>query len=463
MTVDGVAMTLLSPLENNEARFAVNGILDKSSDNLELYFNEGLPQGYKSVIEEATLELSPQVFKVTPNTGSAGGTKITLSTAAIGTETDLTGAIVQAEIESTWTKICNDLTLEQYGTLTCTTTAMKVSDRKVRIAFSDGNTSECVNDDASLCIFKQESSANTPVVTKATVSGNPPNMMRFEGTGFTTQVPVSSTPLAYYRGVEAGRNPAASTYTDTVIEVAFPKGVPVALTADSVNPTLVFEDGTAAYTAELDNFVFEYASPVLAITEVPSELKCSFAGGCDYVITAPGLTGALQGTEDSSIEVCGNTCTFDAEKSSAAQATCTLEPLVTKYSVDTYKLAKPAVLKGTWEGSAGQAQLKRLNDGINVIDSKESGNSCEFKFVNAREGYMYSISEVRFFINGLSTNMPHVNNLKFQGSTDGSSWSDIWEVDSGIHKGWNSKNIDEVVKSFRFVGSQSGACRVGEV
>jgi hypothetical protein len=131
--------------------------------------------------------------------------------------------------------------------------------------------------------------------------------------------------------------------------------------------------------------------------------------------------------------------------------------------VDTYKLAKPAVLKGTWEGSAGQAQLARLNDGINVIDYEESGNSCEFKFVNAREGYMYSISEVRFFINGLSTNMPHVNNLKFQGSTDGSSWSDIWEVDSGIHKGWNSKNIDEVVKSFRFVGSQSGACRVGEV
>jgi hypothetical protein len=154
---------------------------------------------------------------------------------------------------------------------------------------------------------------------------------------------------------------------------------------------------------------------------------------------------------------------FDAEKSGAGQATCTLEPLVSKYSVDNYALAKPAVLKGTWEGSADQAQLDKLNDGINTIDYEVSGNSCSFQFQDAREGYMYAISEVRFFINGLDRNMPHVNNLDFEVTTDGSNWSNVWSVDSGIHKGWNSMNIDEVAKSFRFVGSQSGACKVGEI
>ena len=42
-------------------------------------------------------------------------------------------------------------------------------------------------------------------------------------------------------------------------------------------------------------------------------------------------------------------------------------------------------------------------------------------------------------------------------------WSDIWEVDSGVHKGWNHQEISALVKSFRFVGSQQGSCRVGQV
>jgi hypothetical protein len=314
---------------------------------------------------------------------------------------------------------------------------MTVPDSNIRVNSPTGSTPVCENDDATLCMFKQEPASMTPVVTKATVAGAPADMIRFEGAGFTTQVPSGMTAVAYYRGVKG----TATSTTDALVEVAFLDGVPVPLNADSVKPTLVFEDSTEAYTASFDgSFVFENA-PVLAITDIPTELTCSFAGGCDYTITAPGLAGALEGTEGSSIEVCGNTCMFDAEKSSALQATCTLEPLVSSYSVDNYALAKPAVLKGTWEGSADQAQLDKLNDGINTIDYEDSGNSCSFKFQDAREGYMYAISEVRFFINGLDKNMPHVNNLDFEVTTDGSNWSSVWSVDSGLHKGWNSENL----------------------
>jgi hypothetical protein len=94
MTVDGVAMTLLTPLTDTEARFAVNEILDSTSNKMELYFTEGLPKGYNTVIEGATLSLSAKVYKVTPNTGSAGGTKITISAAAIGTNTDVSQVTV---------------------------------------------------------------------------------------------------------------------------------------------------------------------------------------------------------------------------------------------------------------------------------------------------------------------------------------------------------------------------------
>ena len=94
MTVDGVAMTLLSPLTDSTARFAVDEILDSTSSKIELYFHEGLPKGYNTVIEGATLNLSPKVYKVTPNTGSAGGTKLTISAAAIGTNTDISSVTV---------------------------------------------------------------------------------------------------------------------------------------------------------------------------------------------------------------------------------------------------------------------------------------------------------------------------------------------------------------------------------
>jgi hypothetical protein len=87
--------------------------------------------------------------------------------------------------------------------------------------------------------------------------------------------------------------------------------------------------------------------------------------------------------------------------------------LVTRYSVATYGLAKPDILKGTWDEGSNAGQLENLNDGVLTIDYEDNSSQCFFKFQDARENYMYSISEVRFFINGLSKTMPHVDNLIF--------------------------------------------------
>jgi hypothetical protein len=223
---------------------------------------------------------------------------------------------------------------------------------------------------------------------------------------------------------------------------------------DEEVPKLVFaNDDGAEITAALDALFELVDAPVLAIDEVetPASVKCSFAG-CDYTLTAPGLGAILAGTEDSKIEVCGNPCVFDAEKSDGLLAVCNLPPMVTQYSVQEYGLAEPAVLKGAWvDGTGSEEELAKLNDGINTVDYQDSSNTCSFEFESAREGYMYAIKEVRFFINGFDSSMEHVNNLKFQGMQD-DDWVDIWQIDSGIHKGWNSMDIDHVVKTFRFVG-----------
>jgi hypothetical protein len=250
----------------------------------------------------------------------------------------------------------------------------------------------------------------TPVVTKATIYGNPTNKIKFEGSGFQSQVQTGSAAYGEYRGLEA----AALEYnSDREVIVEFESGVPVIVGNDSEMPRLLFKLGSEAVVAAYADTFAVSGSADLVLKELPSEMKCSFAGGCDYTIVSPGLKSSLSGIDNSSIEVCGNTCIFDAEQSDAGQSTCHLEPLVSRYSVETYELAKPEVLKGTWDEGSNDEQLEKLNDGVFTIDYEDSSSQCFFKFQDARENYMYSISEVRFFINGLSKTMPHVDNLIF--------------------------------------------------
>jgi len=54
----------------------------------------------------------------------------------------------------------------------------------------------------------------------------------------------------------------------------------------------------------------------------------------------------------------------------------------------------------------------------------------------------------------------------FQGSDDGVTFTDLWAIDKSVHEGWNSHDFEEEQPSYniyRFQGSVSGSCRIGEV
>ena len=38
---------------------------------------------------------------------------------------------------------------------------------------------------------------------------------------------------------------------------------------------------------------------------------------------------------------------------------------------------------------------------------------------------------------------PYVGSLVFQGSNDGSTFTDLWTIDAAVHEGWNSHDFDE--------------------
>ena len=54
----------------------------------------------------------------------------------------------------------------------------------------------------------------------------------------------------------------------------------------------------------------------------------------------------------------------------------------------------------------------------------------------------------------------------FQGSDDGVTFTDLWNIDKSVHEGWNSLDFEENQPSYniyRFQGSIAGSCRIGEV
>ena len=74
------------------------------------------------------------------------------------------------------------------------------------------------------------------------------------------------------------------------------------------------------------------------------------------------------------------------------------------------------------------------------------------------------LSEFRFFVTEIlgSTLSPNLEGLVFQGLVDG-SWEDLWTVDSTVHVGWNSVDLDDLlVKQFRIKGDNEDACAIGE-
>ena len=77
-----------------------------------------------------------------------------------------------------------------------------------------------------------------------------------------------------------------------------------------------------------------------------------------------GIAGALQSNSNNSIMVCGNNCELDLNSSTGSEAACTLPPLATIYSANTFDLVKPKEIDVTWTGTG--LDLSKLTDGINT-------------------------------------------------------------------------------------------------
>jgi hypothetical protein len=62
-----------------------------------------------------------------------------------------------------------------------------------------------------------------------------------------------------------------------------------------------------------------------------------------------------------------------------------------------------------------------------------------------KEGYVGSLEQAKYFINYIDTAKrdQYENNLVFEGSIDGETYTEIFKVDETVHEGWNYVDFDD--------------------
>lgn len=111
----------------------------------------------------------------------------------------------------------------------------------------------------------------------------------------------------------------------------------------------------------------------------PSSMDCSFAGGCQIEITAPGLKETLYSNpEENYITICGNNCELDVDSSTGSIAYCNVPTLLTDYSVSNFNLGADGKLSGTMFSSGDATELAKLTDDNTMNSYTDASNPCHF-------------------------------------------------------------------------------------
>jgi hypothetical protein len=266
-----------------------------------------------------------------------------------------------------------------------------------------------------------------------------------------------------FNGVEAD-SVEISLFFDVYVTATFNKGIPVTQQDEYFIPSLVFEHNTDFHLHNAYNADYTLTNPI-SVTDSTYGLVCSFAGGCSLEITASGLATNLLHKENNYISVCENVCVIDEELSTDDVTVCELPALKTTYSMSAYNLVEVGAIYGEeYFGSEGSEPEYAFN--LENLDRNDDWNADCYFGTEFAAGYVGLLEEVKIYFGSLSKYY-YADNLIFQGSNDGETYTDIFTVGKEIHEGWNYYDfeVDEMpaYRFYRFYGTESGSCTVNEV
>lgn len=350
------------------------------------------------------------------------------------------------------------MTVPSYGVITCLTTANPTYNldlsKALTLKVGDVNY-DCANDDPEKCNILEDSSAS-PTATSVTLSSN---QFTITGTSFPTDS-IYTVYVIYNNAEHSG-----TVVSSEEIQATFTgNGVPLA-TSD-LDVRVEFRENTSPVTGIVAMDTQTVANAPAVSTFTPT-VSCSYAGGCEISVTAPGIVASvLTNPTTSYIDVCGNQCLIDTTKSAESVLYCTLPELHTTYSVSTYSLGEEVTLTGTLLAT-NSADQDKLIDGKNIIFYTDDTETGCYVGIQLKENHVGVLTEAKYYIGSVGTYAPYVDSLILQGSQDGVTYTDIYTVGAEVHEGWNVySEFDEsstYYRYYRYYGTQSGSCAVTEI
>ncbi|CDW80878.1 ipt tig domain containing protein [Stylonychia lemnae] len=438
--IDGFAQTIISASETKIV-VAITNILSQNSKNIQFYLPSGTPKG-ADLLTSIGINLEPIIISISPSHGSSGGSLVTAIVKGLGIlSTDVT-------LTSNNRDICESVSIAEYGVLGCQTKLISISAQDLQVKVNNLTYSCTI---PSQCVY--ETSESMPSISSISlVTGS--TQMVILGTNFLT---IGYLATVKFQGLEAD---LVTIDSDSQVSATWNHGVP--LSANPVAPILVFSSlisssikHTASGTATISN--------TFSQTSINQNVDCSFAGGCLLQINQPGLASTLTQNQNS-VRICDKICQLDAVESSSTIMKCKVSKLSTTYSVTKFKIEEESYITGSLfvSNTTGITALLDDDNQTPYIDSVSS--NCYFG-ISFAEGHVGQISEVKYFM-PVFVKANFVGNLKFQGSEDGLTYTDIFIVGQEIHEGWNYysyKDNNLKYRYYKFQGYRIGSCRVGEL
>lgn len=147
----------------------------------------------------------------------------------------------------------------------------------------------------------------------------------------------------------------------------------------------------------------------------PTGLSCSFAGGCEYEITGPGVTASLRAPqtdiEKNRVEFCGQECITDFTKSDSTKAVCKIPSMPTSFSSNNLSIVEghSIVNEGVWSGTSAQSELAKLIDGKDTTFlSDNTSENCHWQ-IAFPTNYVGVLDKIEYFMLDLANNSMFIN------------------------------------------------------
>ena len=126
-----------------------------------VYFDSGIPEEHHYT--QRAMTVTPKLVSVSPNSGSTGGSLITLNIPGASASTQI--------VDSSGVSICESVQLKSYGVIECKTLPQIIPTTQLSV-IDAGETYDCVNTDTSLCQYEQLEGAGFPEVSSSDTSGD---------------------------------------------------------------------------------------------------------------------------------------------------------------------------------------------------------------------------------------------------------------------------------------------------